>query len=114
MESRDLAQEIVSILEDMKGENIVLMDVAKVAMFTSYFVLVNGTSDRMLQAMASTVVEKIREDHGIKAKPLGDAGSGWVVVDYGSVVVHCFSPDTRVYYDLEELWKEGRVLVRIQ
>ena len=114
MEDRDLAQEIGGILEDMKGENILMMDVAKVAMFTSYFVICSGTSDRMLGALASDVIEKIHERHDIKTKPLGDPGSGWVIVDYGSVVVHCFSPQMREFYKLEELWHEGKVLLRIQ
>ena len=114
MEDRDLAQEIVGILEDMKAENILMMDVAQVATFTSFFVICSGTSDRMLNALANEVVDKVHEKHDIKAKPLGDPGSGWVVVDYGSVVVHCFAPQTRTYYNIEELWKEGKILLRIQ
>jgi ribosome-associated protein len=114
VESRQLAQEIVEILEDMKGENIVLIDLEKIAMFTSYFVICSGTSDRMLSALAGAVVDRIHDHHDLKAKPQGDPSSGWVVVDYGGVIVHCFGPETREFYKLEELWKEGKVLVRIQ
>ena len=114
MEDKELAQEIVGILEDMKAENILLLDIAKTAMFTSYFVICSGTSDRMLNALANEVVDKIHEKYDIKAKPLGEPGSGWVVVDYGGIILHCFAPQTRSYYDLEELWKDGKVLLRIQ
>ena len=114
MNTLELAHTIVEALEDKKGENIVLMDLEKVAMFTSYFVICSGTSDRMLDALADGVIDKIREVTSIKALPHGASSSGWVLVDYGSVVVHCFAPETRDYFNLEELWKEGRVLLRVQ
>lgn len=114
MESRIIAQNVVEILEEMKGENIVLLDLDNIAMFTSYFVICSGTSDRMINALANAVGDKMLEDHGIKARPQGDPASGWVVVDYGSVIVHCMGKETREFYNLEELWQEGKVLVRIQ
>ena len=114
MNTLELAHTIVEALEDKKGENIVLMDLEKVAMFTGYFVICSGTSDRMLNALADGAIDKVRETYNIKALPQGESSSGWVVVDYGSVVVHCFAPETREFYNLEELWKEGRVLLRVQ
>lgn len=114
METLDLAHTIVEALEDKKGENIVLMDLQKIAMFTSYFVICSGSSDRMLDALADGVVDKVRETYSIKANPQGLSSSGWVLVDYGSVIVHCFAPETREFYKLEELWHEGKVLLRVQ
>jgi ribosome-associated protein len=110
----ELAHAIVDALEDKKAENIVLMDLEKVAMFTSYFVICSGTSDRMLSALADGVVDKVRETYGIKVQPQGQSSSGWVLVDFGSVIVHCFAPETRDFYKLEELWREGKVLLRVQ
>ena len=114
MNSLDLAHTIVEALEDKKAENIVLMDLEKVAMFTGYFVICTGTSDRMLDALADGVVEKVRETYAIKANPQGQSASGWVLVDFGSVIVHCFAPETRDYYKLEDLWREGKILLRLQ
>lgn len=114
MNPLDLAHTIVSALEDKKGENIILMDLDKIATFTSYFVICSGTSDRMLDALADGVVEKVRETLGIKANPQGLSSSGWVIVDYGSVIVHCFAPEMREYYHLEELWREGKILLHLQ
>jgi ribosome-associated protein len=110
----ELAHTIVEALEDKKGENIVLMDLQNIAMFTDYFVICSGTSDRMLDALADAVVEKVRESTSLKGHPQGQSASGWVVVDFGSVIVHCFAPETRDFYKLEELWKEGKVLLRLQ
>jgi ribosome-associated protein len=110
----ELAHTIVETLEDKKGENIVLMDLQNIAMFTDYFVICSGTSDRMLDALADAVVEKVHEATDIKGRPQGQSASGWLVIDFGSVIVHCFAPETRDFYKLEELWKEGKVLLRVQ
>ena len=91
-----------------------MLDLKDIASFTDYFVVCNGTSDRMLDALAKTVVEEIRSQHKKKGRVEGEARDGWLVVDYGDVVVHLFSPDQRDYYQLEELWSEGKVLLRLQ
>jgi len=110
----ELAHSIVAALEETKGENIVLMDLQNVALFTSYFVICSGTSDRMLDALAERTVEKTRDLLKTKGQIQGQSASGWVVVDFGSVIVHCFAPETRDFYKLEELWREGKVLLHLQ
>ena len=76
--------------------------------------LCNGTSDRMLDALAKGVLEATKQDYKKKSRVDGKAQEGWLVMDYGDVVVHLFSPDQRAYYQLEELWSEGKVLLRLQ
>jgi len=110
----ELAHTIVEALEDKKGENIILMDLEKIAMFTGYFVICTGTSDRMLDALADGVIQQVKEKYGIKGLAQGQSSSGWVLVDFGSVIVHCFAQETRDFYKLEELWKEGKILLRLQ
>ncbi len=90
------------------------MDLMDIVSFTDYFVICTGTSDRMLDALADTVLDSSHKDHHKKGRKEGLARDGWVVVDYGDVVVHLFSPDQRDYYDLEELWSDGKVLLRVQ
>lgn len=114
MTALELAHTIVEALEDKKGENIVLMDLEKISMFTSYFVICSGSSDRMLDALADGVIEKVRETYAIKGLAQGQAASGWVVIDFGSVIVHCFAPETRDFYKLEDLWREGKILLHLQ
>lgn len=101
-------------LEDKKGEDILLLDIKDVASFTDYFILCTGTSDRMLDALAEASIEAVRKKHHKKGRREGQAREGWIVVDYGDVVVHLFSPDQRDYYDLETLWQDGKVLLRVQ
>ena len=74
----------------------------------------NGTSDRMLDALAKSVLETTKKDYKKKSRVEGQAQDGWLVLDYGDVVVHLFSPDQREYYDLEELWSDGKVLLKVQ
>ncbi len=68
----------------------------------------------MLDALAKGVLEETKKDYKKKGRVEGQAGEGWLVLDYGDVVVHLFSPDMRAYYDLEELWSDGKVLLRVQ
>lgn len=68
----------------------------------------------MLNALANASMEAAHQTHRKKGVKQGEAREGWLVVDYGDVVVHLFSPAQRDYYDLEELWQDGKVLLRVQ
>ncbi len=68
----------------------------------------------MLDALADTVLENTQKHYKKRGRKEGEAREGWLVIDYGDVVVHLFSPDQRVYYELEDLWSEGKVLLRLQ
>ena len=114
MSKQELQYAIVDVLEEKKGEDILLLDLKGVAEFCDYFVICNGTSDRMLDALSDDLVRKIRETHQLKGRQEGLSRDGWLLVDYGSVVVHLFSPDQRDYYALEELWHEGKTVLHIQ
>jgi ribosome-associated protein len=114
LDTLDLARSIVDVLEDKKGEDIVLMEIRDISDFADYFVICTGTSDRMLQALADGVTEQLRSKHKVRGKIEGDPGDGWVLVDFGDVILHLFSEDRREYYRLEDLWSKGKVLLRLQ
>ncbi len=101
-------------LEDKKGEDILLLDIQNVAIFADYFILCNGTSDRMLDSLAEAVIEQVKKVHQVNGRVEGHPSQGWLVVDFIDVVLHLFSPEQRDYYRLEELWEAGKVLVRLQ
>ena len=95
-------------LSERKGKDLLILDVAKQSSFTDYFVLVSGRSIRQVQALADHVQEALREK---KMKPLGVEGvreGGWVLLDYGDVIVHVFYEPTRQFYDLESLWSDAQ------
>ena len=101
-------------MEDKKGENLLLLDIHEIASFTDYFIIGNGTSDRMLDALADAVRDTAREDFKLHSRSEGRPSDGWLVVDFGDIVVHLFSPDQRDFYQLEKLWEQGKVLVKLQ
>lgn len=110
-----LSRTIVNILEDKKGEDILLLDLAGVCSFTDFFVLCSAGSERTLKALSGEVQRRLKEEFGLYAQSVeGDANSRWILHDYGDVILHLFSPELRAYYRLEELWKEGQVLVHLQ
>jgi ribosome-associated protein len=111
----NVARSIVDILEDKKGEDILLLELIGVCDFTDYFILCTGASERTIKALATDVRKKVKENYSIRDQGVeGDADSGWVLIDYGDIILHLFSRTNREYYQLEELWREGKILVRVQ
>lgn len=109
-----LARKIVDILADKQADDVLLLDISKVASFADYFVLASAQSVRQLKAMLESVDEELSPD-GLK--PMGregEADSGWVLLDYGDVIVHLFGQEERRYYDLESLWHDATPLLRVQ
>ncbi len=91
-----------------------MLDIRNVASFADYFVIASGGAVRQIRAMIDAVEEVVSGD-GLK--PMGregEADSGWVLIDYGDVIVHLFAPEERAYYDLEGLWHRAVPVVRIQ
>ena len=99
---------ILDVLEDGKGRDIVFLDVRKLAYFTDYMVIVTGTSNRHVAALADKLVDELRERGrrpvGMEGKKLGD----WVLIDFGELVVHVMRAQTRDFYNLEKLWSEAK------
>jgi ribosome-associated protein len=68
----------------------------------------------MLRALADAAVDQVRKQYQLKARIEGEPRDGWILVDFGDIILHLFSPDRREYYQLEELWENGKVLLRLQ
>ena len=110
----DLARRIVELAEDKKAADIVLLDLFELTTLADAFVICSGGSERQISAIADGIVEGLREE-GVR--PIGREGtsaSHWVLVDFGSVIVHVFTPPEREYYSLEKHWAQARVVVRVQ
>jgi ribosome-associated protein len=114
IEPLDLGRALAAALDERKGEDILLLDLTGVCSFADCFVLATGLSERTLQALADDLQRKFKGVvAGSRAPVEGKAASGWMLLDFGSVIVHLFSPAQRKYYQLEELWRQGRVVLRI-
>jgi ribosome-associated protein len=98
----------------MQAEDILLLDIRNSASFADYFVIGTATSQRQLDAILTEIDKRLAKTE--KLRPMGISGeaeSGWVLLDYGDVIVHLFGPEERAYYDLEGLWATGTPVVRI-
>jgi ribosome-associated protein len=110
----DLARRIVELAEDKKAADIVLLDLGELTTVADAFVICSGGSERQIAAIANGILEALR-DEGVK--PFGREGtpeSHWVLVDFGSVIVHVFTPPERDYYELEKHWSGAKVILRVQ
>ena len=112
-DSADLAHRIVEIASDKKGNDILMLRTAELTSMADFFVICSGRSDRQVAALSGAIVDELREE-GIR--PMGVEGretSRWVLLDFGSVIVHVFAPEEREYYGLERLWGKATQVVRI-
>jgi len=91
-----------------------MLDVQKVSLLADYFILCNADSAPQARAIQEQVRDEATSAGSRCLHVEGEPESGWVLLDYGSVVVHIFDPELRAYYDLEGLWSKARLVVRIQ
>ena len=95
-------------IDEKKGSDIVIQNVSELMNVTDYFVICTAANNRRVEAIAEEVEERLRKEAGVK--PIGREGfedAKWVLLDYGSIVVHIFQPAERDYYRLEQLWDQA-------
>ncbi len=109
-----IARQIAEIAVDKKASDVALLDIHNLTTIAEYFVLANGSSDRMIRAVANGIEDAMDEEGVRLLHSEGVPADGWVLLDYGQIVVHLFAPEQREYYDLERHWKEAPTLLKIQ
>ncbi len=90
------------------------MDLTGLSDFTDYFVIATGSNERLLDSLASAVKEEIKKAHGYNASVEGSGQTGWVVLDFGYVVVHLLTETLREFYSLETLWQDAKIVLSVQ
>jgi ribosome-associated protein len=105
---------IVDAITERLGTDIVMLDMQDVSLLADYFVICSADSEPQFKAIIDEVEKQAKAAGGRRLHVEGQPGSGWVLLDYGSIVAHIFDPELRAYYNLEELWKQARLVVRIQ
>ena len=114
MEALALAQKTIEAASDKLASDIVLLDTRQVCSFADYFVICSADSARQLQSIYDEV-EHVLKKEGVLPRHLeGTMDSGWMLVDYGDVIVHIFAGPEREFYKLEKMWSEATPVVRIQ
>ncbi len=114
LESSELAKNVVDAVLERKGFDIIMLDMRDVSFIADYFVICSGNVDRQVDAIVEEVVKQLKKRDVLPHHVEGTPESGWMLVDYGSVVAHVFVPEEREYYALERLWNKAKTVVRIQ
>lgn len=112
--SKEIAFEAVRALEDKKGEDIKIIDISEVSSLADYFILASGSNRNQIQALCDNVEEKLGA-MGVPLKQREGYDSGnWILIDYRDVVIHIFDKESRQFYDLERIWRDGKLLDKEQ
>ncbi|MCB9873404.1 MAG: ribosome silencing factor [Planctomycetaceae bacterium] len=107
--SLELALAAARTASENRGRDIVVLDLREVTPIFDYFVVATGTSRRQLHAMSEEIDHKLEDDLGDKRMGIeGYSDSRWILLDYGTVVIHLFDDETRAYYDIENLWTQAK------
>jgi ribosome-associated protein len=111
MNPDQMAHEIATYASDRKALEIVQLDLRGIIGYTDYFVICTGRTDRQVKAIHDSIHAGMKAGHGVLPQRVeGLTEARWVLMDYLDVVVHVFTPDTRAFYRLEQLWGEAPVL----
>ena len=105
-----MAQIACKAIDDKKGQDIKIIDIHNVSVIADYFVIASGTNSNQVQAIVDNVEEQLGRA-GFEAKQIeGNRNSSWILMDYGDVIVHVFDEENRLFYDLERIWRDGKIL----
>jgi ribosome-associated protein len=106
----DTLKVALKAIDDKKGHDVIILDISEIASFADYFLICTGDSSRQIQAIADEVEVRMKES-GFKPDHIeGYRNAEWVLMDYFDLVIHIFSKNSRAFYDLERLWRDGKLL----
>ena len=108
MQPKKIAELLRTLAEDKKAEEILVLDIAKISSIAHYFIIAHGNSDRHVKAVASHMMDEMKRRKMPAFHVEGLAEGKWVLLDFGSVMVHMFYKETREFYGLERLWGEAK------
>ncbi|MBQ1850063.1 MAG: ribosome silencing factor [Lachnospiraceae bacterium] len=108
--SIQMAKLAISALEDKKAEDIKVIDISEVSVIADYFLIAGGTNPNQIRAMCDNVQEML-ERAGFMCKQIeGYDTANWVLMDFGDVIVHIFDKENRLLFDLERIWRDGKIM----
>jgi ribosome-associated protein len=108
-----MARRIVELAEDKKAADILLLDVRALTAMTDYFVICSGASERQIGAIADGIAEGLKEAGTLPIGREGGSSAHWILLDFGSAIVHVMAPPEREFYQLEQLWADATILLRV-
>ena len=110
MESRELAKIAYNALDEKKGINISIIDISEISTLADYFIIAGGNNENQVKALANSVEEEM---YKVDCKPKhieGFDNANWILMDFSDIIVHVFNEEDRLFYDLERIWRDGKVV----
>lgn len=110
MDSKKLVKTVYDALEDKKGINITIIDISKISILADYFIIAGGNNENQVKAMADNVLDEFAKEKISPKHIEGYNNANWILMDFSDVIVHIFNEDDRLFYDLERIWRDGKVI----
>ncbi len=114
LEALAVAHKAIEAASDKQASDIVLLDTRGICSFADYFVICSAESERQMKTICEEIEHTLKKDGVLPHHREGTLDSGWLLIDFGDVIVHIFAPFEREYYQLDKLWSEATPVVRIQ
>lgn len=108
--SKEMALLAQQALEEKKGQDIKTIDIKEISIIADYFVISHGTNPSQIEALIDEVKSKLGKNGYEPLRVEGKGSTGWVLLDYGDIIVHIFSEENRNFYNLERLWRDGKLI----
>lgn len=110
MQSNEMVKIAVKALEDKKGEDIRIIDIREVSVLADYFIIASGSNQNQAQAMVDNVDDMLEKAGCTNRQVEGYQNANWILMDYQDIIVHVFSKEDRLFYDLERIWRDGKTI----
>lgn len=110
MNSKEIAKLAIRALEDKKAEDIKVIDISEVSVIADYFIIANGTNRSQIQALSDNVEETLGRAQIPLKQVEGYDNANWVLLDFHDVIIHIFDKENRLFYDLERIWRDGKMV----
>lgn len=112
--SKHMVKLAYEAMDEKKGEDIQIIEIKDISIIADYFIIANGTNASQVDALVNAVIDKLGKN-GYEPKRIeGIRSASWILLDYGDVVVHVFSKEDRLFYNLERIWRDGRTVSKEQ
>ncbi len=108
--SKKMAALAVDALKDKKGEDIRVLDISQISTLADYFIIAAGTNRNQVQALSDNVQEKLGRAGYMSKNVEGYDAANWILLDFGDIIVHVFDNENRLFYDLERIWRDGKLV----
>ena len=110
MTSKEMTKMAISALEDKKAEDIRIIDISEVSVLADYFIIASGSNRSQVQALSDNVEETLGRAGSPVKQVEGYDTANWILLDFGDIIVHVFDNENRLFYDLERIWRDGKLI----